>query len=212
MTSRFPEKAAELWAYQTTILHAAHAYEGANWVAYDRLYRREMLAKKDLNWSVPNARLYSEAFTGRAKRHLPCPHSRRTIWQPPVLITRTHQSWVGYRDPHSCSSAPRTRNYCRAQLPYSQGQLASRRSARISILAGVDTPGAGSYTCVPTVRGHMRPSSAPIGMRPRVAGRAGAGSPRSLAPTGTTPMPPLAPTRVQSSAGLNSTPNSSWNR
>ena len=74
MTSRFPEKAAELWAYQTTILHAAHAYEGANWVAYDRLYRREMLAKKDLNWSVPNARLYSEAFTGRAKRHLPCPH------------------------------------------------------------------------------------------------------------------------------------------
>ena len=74
LSMRFPEKAAELWAYQTTILHAAHAYEGANWVAYDRLYRREMLAKKDLNWSVPNPRLYSEAFTGRAKRHPQCPH------------------------------------------------------------------------------------------------------------------------------------------
>ena len=74
LTWRFPEKAAELWAYQTTILHAAHTYEGANWVAYDRLYRREMLAKKDLNWSVPNPRLYSEAFTGRAKRHPQCPH------------------------------------------------------------------------------------------------------------------------------------------
>ena len=69
LTSQFQEKAAEFWAYQTTILHAAHAYEGANWVAYDRLYRREMLAKKDLNWSVPNAKLYSEAFTDRAKRH-----------------------------------------------------------------------------------------------------------------------------------------------
>ena len=33
LSTRFQEKAAELWAYQTTILHAAHAYEGANWVA-----------------------------------------------------------------------------------------------------------------------------------------------------------------------------------
>ena len=74
LTTRFPEKAAELWAYQTTILHTAHAYEGANWVAYDRLYRREMLANKDLNWSMPNPRLYSQAFTGRAKRHPQCPH------------------------------------------------------------------------------------------------------------------------------------------
>ena len=73
LTSRFPEKAAELWAYQTTIIHAAHTYEEANWVAYDRLYRREMLAAKNLNWPVPNPRLYSEAFTGRAKRHPQCP-------------------------------------------------------------------------------------------------------------------------------------------
>ena len=34
----------------------------------------EMLAKKDLNWSTPNARLYSEAFTGRAKAIPRCPH------------------------------------------------------------------------------------------------------------------------------------------
>ena len=31
LASRFPEKAPELWAYQTSILHATHAYEGANW-------------------------------------------------------------------------------------------------------------------------------------------------------------------------------------
>lgn len=49
MATRFPEKAPELWTYQTTILHAAHAYEGANWVAYDCLFRREMWAKEDLN-------------------------------------------------------------------------------------------------------------------------------------------------------------------
>ena len=67
LVSRFPEKAPELWAYQSTILNAAHSYEGATWVAYDRQYRREMLVRKDLNWSVPNSRLYNEAFTGRAR-------------------------------------------------------------------------------------------------------------------------------------------------
>ena len=30
LVARFPEKGPELWAYQTTILRAAHNYEGAN--------------------------------------------------------------------------------------------------------------------------------------------------------------------------------------
>ena len=74
LVSRFPEKAPELWAYQSTILRAAHDFEGANWVAYDRQFRREMLAGKCLDWSIPNTRLYNEAFTGRARSIPRCPH------------------------------------------------------------------------------------------------------------------------------------------
>ena len=74
LTVRFPEKAPELWAYQTTIMNAAYNYEGSNWVAYDRQFRRDRLARRDLNWSVPNSRLYSEAFTGRARVIPRCPH------------------------------------------------------------------------------------------------------------------------------------------
>ena len=74
LVSRYPYKGPELWAYQSTILRAAQKYEGANWVAYDRQYRRDMLARKDLNWSTPNARLFNEAFTGRAKAVPRCPH------------------------------------------------------------------------------------------------------------------------------------------
>ena len=74
LTTRFPEKATELWAYQTTIVKAAHTYEGSNWVSYDRQYRRDRLARKDLNWPVPNTRLYNEAFTERARALPPCPH------------------------------------------------------------------------------------------------------------------------------------------
>ena len=73
LATRFPEKAPELWAYQTTIIKAAHTYEGSNWVYYDRQFRREMLAPKDLDWSLPNARLYNEAFTGRARSITRCP-------------------------------------------------------------------------------------------------------------------------------------------
>ena len=74
LVTRFPEKGPEMWAYQTTILKAANNYEGGNWVAYDRQYRRDMLARQDLNWSIPNTRLYNEAFTGRAKIIPRCPH------------------------------------------------------------------------------------------------------------------------------------------
>lgn len=63
----FPEKGPELWAYQTTIVKAAHTYEGSNWVSYNRQYWWDMLAHKDLNRSVPNMHLYKEAFTGRAR-------------------------------------------------------------------------------------------------------------------------------------------------
>ena len=64
LTTRFTEKAPELFAYQHSIIRAEHNYEGKQWVAYDRQYRREALARKDLNWSAANPRLYNEAFTG----------------------------------------------------------------------------------------------------------------------------------------------------
>ena len=72
LCTKFPEKVPELFAYQACIVRAERNYEGGRWVAYDRQYRREALAKKDLNWSVPDPRLYSEAFTGRARSITRC--------------------------------------------------------------------------------------------------------------------------------------------
>ena len=67
LATRFPEKAPEFFAYQAMIVRAERNYEGSRWVVYDRQFRREALARKDLNWSVPDSRLYNEAFTGRAR-------------------------------------------------------------------------------------------------------------------------------------------------
>ena len=49
LSTRFPEKAPELWSYQTTILKVAYNYEGSSWVAYGRQFCRDMLSRKDLN-------------------------------------------------------------------------------------------------------------------------------------------------------------------
>ncbi len=62
-----PGKAPELLAYQALIIQAERNYEGHQWAAYDRQYCREALSRRDLNWSVPDPRLYNEVFTGRAR-------------------------------------------------------------------------------------------------------------------------------------------------
>ena len=67
LAQRFPEKAPELFAYQAYIIRCERNYQRQQWVAYDRRFRKEALAVRSLDWSVPNQRLFQEAFTGRAK-------------------------------------------------------------------------------------------------------------------------------------------------
>ncbi len=107
LIQRFPKKGPELLAYQALIVRCERNYRGSQWVAYDRAFRREALAAHDLNWSVPNPRLFQEAFTGRAKdiprcsvcldddhtaescpknpqRHSSTPHPPPTHHHPPI--------------------------------------------------------------------------------------------------------------------------------
>lgn len=74
LVSRFPDKGPELWTYQASIVWAARNFEGSTRVPYNRQYRWEALARKSLNWSQVNSRLYNEAFTGRAKVIPRCHH------------------------------------------------------------------------------------------------------------------------------------------
>ena len=91
--SRFPEKAGELFAYQASIVRAEWNYEGKHWVAYDRQFRREALARRDLNWSVPGPRLYNEAFTGQARFCSYCPQDDYGVAQCPCNLNRPIFGW-----------------------------------------------------------------------------------------------------------------------
>ena len=85
LSTRFPEKAPEFFSHLASILRAELLnFDDGRWVAYDCCYRREALAQKNLDWSVPNARLYNEAFTGR-----------ETTSPSPVHATRTSRGLGG---------------------------------------------------------------------------------------------------------------------
>jgi hypothetical protein len=171
------EKAAELWAYQTTIIHTAHTYEGVNWVAYDRLCRREMLAVKNLNWSVPNQR--PSRGKPRGTRSAPIA-SQRTTRQQAVLTTQTHPSLGGSREPRTSSSG----------RPHLGSQAQCHRSHRKSAetLTATASPDVGTCTYAPTAPAHMRSSTARIGNHRRAEGLWNiAAPPPSPAPAAATP-------------------------
>lgn len=133
--TRFPEKAPELWAYQASIVHAERNYEATRWIAYDRQYRRVALARKDLNWSVADSRLYNETFTGRAKSIARCtycieddhtedncsknPNHPLLSWfpYPSTWPTPMPSTWPGLAHPTGPSflgpSRPLSRDICR---------------------------------------------------------------------------------------------------
>ena len=96
LSTRFPAKAPEFFAYQALITRAERNYEAKRWVAYDRQFRREALARKDLNWSVPDSRLYNEAFTGRAKAIARCTFCLADDHTAPQCPSNPNKPLFGY--------------------------------------------------------------------------------------------------------------------
>ena len=136
--TRFPDKAKELFAYQTSIVRAERNYEGKRWVTYDRQYRREALACKDLNWSVTDLRLYNEAFTGRARSIARCgyclqddhisnqcprnPHGPIFGWfpDPAVLAAHTPGAVTSQPSPNRGQPSEVCRRYNEGRCRYSR--------------------------------------------------------------------------------------------
>ena len=129
LASRFPDKAPELFAYQASIVRAERNFDDRCWVAYDRCYRREALAQKNLNWSVPNARLYNEAFTGRARAVPRCSFCLQEDHVAQSCPRNPNRPWFGWlQDPldhfpqhqrPSTSRPPQSAECCRR---YNEGK------------------------------------------------------------------------------------------
>ena len=96
LAARFPTKAPELFGYLATIVRAERNYEAGRWVSYDRQFRREALARKDLNWSVTDTRLFSEAFTGRARSIPRCSICLRDDHLAQLCPQNTDRQWLAW--------------------------------------------------------------------------------------------------------------------
>ena len=119
LCSKYPQKAPELFAYQAAIVRAARNIEG---VSYDRQYRREALARKDLNWSVPNVRLYNEAFMGCARPNQKCIYCVNDDHPSAQCLLNPNRSWVQWLQevpsvPHPGPTPPVTATTTSRALP-----------------------------------------------------------------------------------------------
>ena len=83
----------ELFAYQASIVRAEQNFMDNRCVAYDRNYRREALAGKNLDWSVSNARLYNKAITGRAQA---IPRCSVCLQEDQACLRNPNRPWFGW--------------------------------------------------------------------------------------------------------------------
>ena len=146
LASRFPEKAPELFAYQASIVRAERNFDDRRWVAYDRCYRREALAQRNLDWSVPNARLYNEAFTGRARAIPRCSFCLQEDHVAQTCPRNPNRPWFGWlHDSHdqtalphrpASSRLPQSPDLCRR---YNEGKckLCQRAATHIDVQTAV---------------------------------------------------------------------------
>ena len=86
----------EGFAYQAQIIWAQLNYEPGRWVSYNCQFQREALACKDLNWSVTDTRLYSEAFTGRAQTIPRCSFCLQDDHTGPYCPKNPDRPWLSW--------------------------------------------------------------------------------------------------------------------
>ena len=91
LASRYPDKTAQLMAYQRTIVHAHRSFVGNGWAIYDTCYRRKAAATKSLDWGQIDFTLYNETFAGRAKAIHAGTASANFIQQHPAQMPHKSQ-------------------------------------------------------------------------------------------------------------------------
>ena len=105
ITSKYPSKAPQLWAYQRTIVRVSQNFDGPSWVAYNMQFCRKAASKKSSDWEEIDLTLYNETFTGRARakvncriclsdshleRACPLPHLQVLCYLRPIIINSHH--------------------------------------------------------------------------------------------------------------------------
>lgn len=74
ITSKFPHKARELWAYQAMMVSEQRRCGGRGWLLYDSGFRQQMSAIESTDFSKINQSLYTTTFLAYGGWGLYCSH------------------------------------------------------------------------------------------------------------------------------------------
>ena len=151
-----------------TVVRAERNYESGRWVTYDRQFRRQALARKSLDWSVTDPRLYSEAFTGRAKSIPRCSTCLEMTTSPPASPrTLTALGGHGLQAQHRGLRHPlvHSRVPCSNHAGFPKSAAASMRAGAECLPAGTFIPKVcnGSHPAIQCGRIRQRDCSPPRG-------------------------------------------------
>jgi len=145
LASRYPDKMAQLMAYQRTIVHAHRSFVGDGWAIYDTCYRRKAAATKSLDWGQIDFTLYNETFAGRAK-----------------AIQRCRYCLSEFHSAASCPNAPQIPALS-IQQPVERGSGQMKEGATSTMLEGVT---GAALPCADIYLLHLHGVAPCIGMLP----------------------------------------------
>ena len=74
ITSKYPHKTRELWAYQAMMVSEQRRCGGRGWLLYDSGFRQQLSSVEAADFSKINQSLYTTTFLAYGGRGLYCPH------------------------------------------------------------------------------------------------------------------------------------------
>ena len=107
ITSKYPHKARELWAYQAMMVSEQRRCGGRGWLLYDSGFRQQLTSVEAADFSKINQSLYTTTFLAYGGRGLYCPHCLASDHaqedcalhpQQAVPVVRFRESGVGLRE------------------------------------------------------------------------------------------------------------------
>ena len=131
LSSAYPSKAPQFFAYLRTITKASRTFESAAWATYDMAFRRQAANRGNLDWGTIDTALYNEAFTGRAKTMARCRY----------CLADTHSSTDCPNAPAGAVPSTETANPDARSGRRGLGQQSRERTGSVDICRLFNAPG-----------------------------------------------------------------------
>ena len=72
IATKYPDRLRQLLAYQTLVVREARRCGGRGWLAYDTMFRQQVVGDQQVDWSKLNSSMYAVTFLAQSNRGKSC--------------------------------------------------------------------------------------------------------------------------------------------